>query len=320
MEYKNFIDKLYIKNVWMTKEQLTMQLFLNSVNNQSTIKDKRNSANVFKGYNRGNPIAEIARDVIGDLNETGIESFLKATFDSKPDKKSEYMQLICNRFKDDISAITPENVCKKITDFFIVEVLKTAAKECKKVIANSKTFSDEKDSNYIQGTYDKANFTDNHTEFNKINSDSSTANNITRIENKSSKTIVINIESKDRDELVNLKTLINEINSRFIDLNDKCFRLHTLSWTYSKEEQNEKEQELEVFKTEFIDGNKKLQRYYLSFSELKEKFDELIFLSSSMTFWSGSRNNEGHNLSVAQDFQVDKYRKCIAEIWEALFQ
>lgn len=141
MDYKIFIMKLYIKGTWMVlnsenntktkliKEELTKQLFLSSVNNPSTITDKRNSLNVFKGYNRGNSIEVIANDILGDLNEQGIKDFLNELFHSNPDEIDENVQIICNRFRDDIPDITAENICEKIAEFFIVEVLKPVTKK-----------------------------------------------------------------------------------------------------------------------------------------------------------------------------------------------
>lgn len=77
MEYKDFIAKLHIRNAWIPKDEFTKQLFLSSVKKPSTITDKRESISSFKGYNRGNPINEIANDVMGNLNESGIELFLE---------------------------------------------------------------------------------------------------------------------------------------------------------------------------------------------------------------------------------------------------
>ena len=143
MEYKVFINKLYIKGAWifwnfdgtpkpkLNKEELTRQLYMSSVKNPSTITDKRNSPNVFKGYNRGNSIESIACDVLRDLKEGEIESFLKDLFNSNPYEKDENVQTICNRFKDDIPDITSENICERIATFFIEEVLKPVAKEIK---------------------------------------------------------------------------------------------------------------------------------------------------------------------------------------------
>jgi len=148
MEFQVFIKKLHIKNAWMTKAEFTQNLFLNSVNDSSTIIDKRKSLPVFKGYNRGNPIDEIANDVLCDLNEEGIRKFLEDTFDSNPDKKAEYVQTICTKFKDDIPDISPDNICQKITDFFINDVLGSVCR-----VVNS----DDNNTNETESEFDKRN-------------------------------------------------------------------------------------------------------------------------------------------------------------------
>ena len=146
MEYKEFINKLYIKGKGIKKEELTKRLFISSVSNPSVITDKRNSYSSFKGYNRGNPISEIANDVLGNLNEEGIKSFLKDLFKSNLYEKDENIQKICNRFKDDIPDITAENMCEKIAVFFIDEVLKTAAEKNNCKSKNLATKNDQCDS------------------------------------------------------------------------------------------------------------------------------------------------------------------------------
>ena len=128
--YKNFISNLYIKGAGLTKAELTRELFQSSVKDTSVITDKRNSDSVYKGYNRGNSIGEIAYDIISqpeNINISGIEELIEKYLNSKPDKKSEYEQRICGKFKNDIPDITPENICKRIAAFFIDEVLTPAS-------------------------------------------------------------------------------------------------------------------------------------------------------------------------------------------------
>lgn len=325
MEYKDFISKLYIKGAGTIKAKLTKELFLSAVNDISVITDKRNSDSSYKGYNSGNPINDIAYDVINALNQPGIESFVKEYLNNMYDKKSDNSQKICERFKDVITDITPENIHEKIAVFFIDEVLKPAAKEYTKVKTNIKTTSNENAPYLIQETKNTESFTDNHNEENSVNITNTRTTNIdeTIATSATCKTALINdnsiTSSKNANELASLKALINEINSRFIDLDDKGFKLYALSWTYSKDEQNEKEQELEVLKTEFIDGNKKLRLYYLSFPELKDAFEKLISLSNSMTFWYSYEHNNSH-LKTKRDYQIDEYQECITAVWKAISQ
>ena len=178
MEYKEFISKLYIKGVWLAKDEFSMELFLSAVNDTSVITDKRSSIQSYKGYNRGNPINEISYDVISDLNKSGIESFLEEYLNQKPDKKLEYSQKICDKFNKEISCIIPENLCEKIAAFFIDEVLKPTAKEYEKTNANAKAVSIEKAPDPIQETQNAENCNDNDVENSIVSIDNISTTNI----------------------------------------------------------------------------------------------------------------------------------------------
>lgn len=339
MEYKIFINKIYIKNAWMSKEELSMNLFLSAVNNKSSITEKRNSSNSFKGYNRGNSIAEIAGDVIRDLNQNGIETFLKNTFDGTTDKKAEYVQIICEKFKDDIPDITAENICKKIAAFFIDEVLRPAVKANKKEDAttphplNSAQSQEgepttavddttEQNNDSLNNTNHTENYYDNHTDnYNENTTNinetslSSVTNNTTHVNDNRTNIITITISEKNTNELAELKALINELNEGFMVLEDKGIALYSPFAHITDEEQNKKEQEFESLRTDFILKNKKLRRYYLSFPELRNVFEEMLSLSATMTFEVGFTSN-AQNQAIA--FRIEKYGKCITEIWEIL--
>lgn len=327
MEYKDFINKLYIKGAGIIKAKLTKCLFLNAVNDTSIITDKRISDESYKGYNRGNSINRIAYDVINNLKQSGIESCIEKYLNKMQDKESENVQKICCKFKEDIPDITPENKCKKIADFFIDEVLRPAAKEYEKTISRTKDISTRKDPASVQGSPNAESAIDGYSEDNSNNitnistnniaetTVNSTINNITLFEDNRSNAIVINISEKNDSELTKLKTLINELNVGFIDLYDKGIALHSPFAHRSDEEQNEKEQEFESLRTEFIEKNKKLRYYYLSFHELKDIFEEMLSLSATLTFEVGFTNNS-KNQAIA--FQIEKYRKYIDEVWNAL--
>ncbi len=137
MEYKDFINKLYIKGAGITKVNLTRQLFLSAVNNTSSITDKRNSDSAYKRYNSGSPINAIAYDAVNDLNQSKIEVCIEEYLYNMQDKKSENVQKICGRCKADIPDLTPENISVRIASFFVDEVLKPAAEEYKKRIGNN---------------------------------------------------------------------------------------------------------------------------------------------------------------------------------------
>lgn len=127
----------------------------------------------------------------------------------------------------------------------------------------------------------------------------------------------INTSSKNADELAGLNALFNELNSRFMDLDEKGSSLHMSSWLRSEEEQNEKEQEFEIIKSDFINENKKLRLYYLSFPELEEKFEKMISLSRTLTFWYGYKDDEQNHTKTSCD-HIEEYRKCIHEVWKML--
>jgi len=366
MKYNDFISKLYIKGAGITKAEFTKELFISLVSDPWVILGKRNSDEAFKGYNSGHPISAIASDVIDNLNEEGIRKFLEEFFNKNPAKKAEYAQIICNSFKNDIPDITAENICEKITTFFINEVLRPAVKENKKEAAtatpplnsaqtqesepatdvddsteqdndslhntnHTENYYDNHTDNYSESTTNHSeNYYDNHTEDNSFNitntstnniaetTVNSTINNITLFEDNISNKIIINTSSKEPDELAGLKTLIKELYSSFKYLDDKGRILHLPPLSRPKEEQIKKELEFQALKAEFIKENNKLRCYYLSFSELKEAFDELLSLSNTLTFWYGYRNDEQNQTRIECDHQIEEYRKCIEEVWKAL--
>jgi hypothetical protein len=144
MKYIDFVNKLYIrglkykktdftKNLNYTKAGFTENLFLHSVKNVKTVTSKRTSEAVFKGYNSVNPIANIANDIIGDLNEDEIKLFIKDYISSKPNERAKNEQTLCDNFRDVISDISRDNLYERITTFYIDEVLKPAANSAKKV-------------------------------------------------------------------------------------------------------------------------------------------------------------------------------------------
>lgn len=330
MEYKEFISKLYIKGAGSKKAELTRNLFLSAVNDNSVITDNRTSDESYKGYNRGNSINRIAYDVINNLKQSGIEPYIEEYLNKMQGKESENVQKICSRFKEDIPDITPENISERIASFFVDEVLKPAAKEYEKTIPRTKDVSTGKDPASVQGTPNAESAIDGYSEDNSNNITnisttsinetvvSSMINSTTLINDNRSNTIVINTLSKNASELEGLKALITELNTSFMNLDEIGLVLHMSSWLKSDDEQNEKEQQFEALKVDFIKKHNKLRRYYLSFSELREMFDELRSLSHTLTFWYGYRNDEQNQTRIECDHQIEKYRKCIEEVWNAL--
>lgn len=320
--YKNFISNLYIKGAGLTKAELTRELFQSSVKDTSVITDKRNSDSVYKGYNRGNSIGEIAYDIIsqpGNINKSGIENLIEKYLNKKPSEKSENEQKICGKFKNVIPDISPENLCGRIAEFFIDEVLKPAAEEYEKATASAKDNSTRKVLTHVQEGKSVKSAIDNHSKDNSVTTtNTSTTNNITLVEDNIRNTITLNTSSKNMDELDELKTLIKNLDSCFMNLKTTGINIHMSSWLCSEEEQKEKEQEFKNTKSDFIIEHKKLYYYYRSFPELTENFDRMISLSRTLTFWYGYKNNEQNHTRLECDYQIEEYSKCINEVWDAL--
>ncbi|MCR4861511.1 MAG: hypothetical protein K5884_02695 [Ruminococcus sp.] len=123
---------------------------------------------------------------------------------------------------------------------------------------------------------------------------------------------------QNSDELAGLKDLINELNVLFTELDEKGSVLYLSPFQRPEEERKEKEQELEALKSDFINEHKKLRRYYLSFPELKELFEEMLSLSRTLTFQYGYKNDEQNRTRIVCDHKIEEYRKCVDKAWAAL--
>lgn len=221
----------------------------------------------------------------------------------------------------------PRKTSNKIEDVD-VPIIKTASVDNAEAKQAQATLPE--DLAYDEKAVSTSTTNDNHTEDNSVNISStsinnisettvySTTNNITLFEDNRSNETILNTSSKSANELVGLKDLINKLNSLFMDLDEKGRSIHMSSWLYSEEEQNEKEQDFETIKSDFINENKKLRHYYLNFSELKESFEEMISLSRTLTFWYGFNNDEQNHTRIVCDHQIEEYRKCIDAVWEVL--
>lgn len=203
MEYKDFISKLYIKGAGSQKAELTRDLFLSAVNDTSVITDKRDSISVYKGYNRGNPINEIADDVINNLKQSGIEPCIEEYLNKMHGKKSENVQKICCKLKEYIPDITPENICNRIAVFFIDEVLRPAAKEYEKTISSTKDNSTRNDPASVQEAKNVENGIDGYSEDNNVNITNKNINNITETNSLSD----INAADKEKMKKITQKII-----------------------------------------------------------------------------------------------------------------
>lgn len=131
MNFKEFNDKLYIKEAFKPKDQFTRNLFLNAVNDTSKINDKYTSLEVFKGYSQGNSIKEIAFDIVDYLDTEKLSDYINSLFDKNPTKKAEYKETVCNKFKSDLENINLENMADILAELFTT-IIKEAAIQSKR--------------------------------------------------------------------------------------------------------------------------------------------------------------------------------------------
>ena len=142
--------------------------------------------------------------------------------------------------------------------------------------------------------------------------------NTTLTNNNRSNTIVIDASSKNADELASLKALINELNVRFLVLNNKGGSNNCCSWVLSKDERKEKKQEFEKLRNEFISKNEELRYYYLSFSELEKLFEKMIHISRVVKYGIHTKITETNNVMPEYDPEITEYEECIKAVWKAL--
>lgn len=131
MNFKEFNDKLYIKEAFKPKDQFTRNLFLNAVNDTSKINDKYTSLEVFKGYSQGNSIKEIAFDIVDYLDTEKLSDYINSLFDKNPTKKAEYKEAVCNKFKSDLENINLENMADILSEL-LMTIIKEAAIQSKR--------------------------------------------------------------------------------------------------------------------------------------------------------------------------------------------
>ncbi|MDD6060427.1 MAG: hypothetical protein PUB97_08620 [Ruminococcus sp.] len=281
----------------------------------------------------GDMISNCAKKIVVNLDESEdqtkslpkFKNYLK-NLQFNTSAKNE----LCDIFRCELPNINVENYIDELSELLIRIIKEVAGKGNKERTINPQIDDSNSDGKEEQKSTPQNSITDNHTEDKSVNITStsltninetfvdSMTNHISLIKDDHSNNIIINISSKNADELAGLKALINELNSRFMDLDEKGISFNMSSWLCSEEEQNKKEQEFEIIKSDFIIENKKLRLYYLSFPELEEKFEEMIFLSQTLTFWYGYKNDGHGHIGIDCDHQIEEYRKCIHEVWKIL--
>lgn len=275
----------------------------------------------------GDKINRCANKIKNYLDEFKYVEYLKALCFNIDAKNG-----LCESFKCEVPDINIDNYADKLAKL-LIQIIKNAANEKNSMEAND-TVSDTTDSN---NTYAKTEsnliattqFNDNHVEDNSvnitnINNDNTketivfSSTNRTHIEDNRQNTTVINMAPNNDSDLAALKGLINELNSNFLSLDEKSGILHLSSWTRSKKQQNEKEQEFRIIQDKFIEENKKLRQYNLTFPELNEIFEKMILLSETLTFRYDFRNGGDNRTFIKCDDRIEEYRKCIKEVWKAI--
>lgn len=239
---------------------------------------------------------------------------------------------LCESFKHEVPDINTDNYADKLAKL-LIQIIKNAANE-KNSIATNDTVSDTADSNNAYAKTESnliatTKFYDNHVEDNSvnitnINNDNTketiifSSTNQIHIEDNRQNTTVINIAPNNDSNLTAIKGLISELNSNFLRLDEEGRILHLSSWIRSEKQQNEKEQEFKSLQYKFIEENKKLRQYYLTFPELNEIFDKMILLSETLTFRYDFRNDGDNRTFIKCDDRIEEYRKCIKEVWKAI--
>lgn len=340
MFFATYIQKLHYYIEPTTKRsEFTEKILKMIVINEKLIDYTDSSYNGFfdgKTQGRGNDkkiigdkICNCAKKIVGSLDESEGKNKPLPKFKAYLENlqfNNATKEKLCDSFRCDLSNINVNNYIDELSELLIRIIKEAAGKENTERTVNPHIES-KSDAKEVPKSTTKTLAIDNHTEDNSVNitntstnniaetTVNSTINNITLFEDNRSNAIVINISEKNDSELTKLKTLINELNVGFIDLYDKGIALHSPFAHRTDEEQNEKEQKFESIRAEFIDKNKKLRYYYLSFPELRDIFEEMLSLSATLTFEVGFTDN-----SQNQAQYIEKYESSINELKEILFK
>lgn len=236
---------------------------------------------------------------------------------------------LCDSFRCELPNINTDNYIDELSELLIKIIKEAASKENTERTVNPHIES-KSDAKEVPKSTTKTLAIDNHTEDNSVNitntstnniaetTVNSTINNITLFEDNRSNAIVINISEKNDSELASLKALISELNARLLDLNDKGTSYNCCSWILSTDEREEKKQEIEKLRKEFISKNKELRYYYLSFSELEKIFEKMIHISQVAKYGIYTILTKTKDVMAEYDPEITEYEECIKTVWGAL--
>ena len=236
---------------------------------------------------------------------------------------------LCDSFRCELPNINTDNYIDELSELLIKIIKEAAGKENTERTVNPhiESKSDEKE---VPKSTTNPLAIDNHTEDNSVNiintstnniaetTVNSTINNITLFEDNRSNAIVINISEKNDSELASLKALISELNARLLNLNDKGTSYNCCSWILSTDEREEKKQEIEKLRKEFISKNKELRYYYHSFSELEKFFEKMIHISQVAKYGIYTILTKTKDVMAEYDPEITEYEECIKTVWGAL--
>lgn len=288
-----------------------------------------------KYANGGLKISSLAYKIYNKINKAKFKRFLEAEASGSILKRKLFQNFyeMKDELKNDHLFDDPQKIFDDISDAFI-EVIEDAAKEYKNCPRNNpRKVSNEAVDVYAyktETTSTNNNVTNQEQDLllenmasekqsiltSTVDENHNTINNIN--------TIVIDLSSKDEEDLKKLKDSIDQLYCHFKDLKSDACMTYIMSNSYDtkeeQEEQNKKEQEIKNRISDFINENRKLRYYRMRFSELKEKFEEMIALSDSLTFLYWFKAVKGIGVEVHHDPTIDEYDKCITEIQTLLYR
>ena len=315
-------------------------LFLNITDNEKAVKkgiEYKNSEsddydNIIppqryqKYANGGFPINSFAHKIYNKGNKGKFMNFLKSEASGSTLKEKLY-----NNFYEMRHELKKEHIFENQQDLFndiadaFLEILEDAAEEYKNSPRNNprKASNENAEGEVPLKTESSGKY---EIELEQISlpedivqetNDILLTSDETHSEISSTNTISIDLSSKSKDKLNELKALIEELSANLLNLNDKGGSYNCCSWILSKDEREEKKQEFEKLRNEFISKNGKLRYYYLSFPELKDTFEKMIHISRVVKYGVYTIT-EANDVMPVCDPEITEYEECIKAVWKAL--
>ena len=342
MFFAEYIQKLHYYIEPTTKRsEFTEKILKMIVINEKLIDYSDSSYNGFfdgKTQGRGNDkkiigdkICYCAKMIVGSLDESEGKNKPLPKFKAYLENlqfNNATKEKLCDSFRCDLPNINVNNYIDELSELLIKIIKEAAGNENTERTVNPHIESNSDEKEVPKSTTNPLAI-GNHTEDNSVNiTNTSTANinetfvsskmdNTTLTNNNRSNTISIDLSSKSKDKLNELKALIEELSANLLNLNDKGGSYNCCSWILSKDEREEKKQEFEKLRNEFISKNGKLRYYYLSFPELKDTFEKMIHISRVVKYGVYTIT-EANDVMPVCDPEITEYEECIKAVWKAL--